>query len=98
MAQALFTDAARADVDDAIGWYESKAPEMVSEFCDALRYTVQRIEQNPKQFPRAASKTRRALLRRFPYLVLFRETRDFVVVVAVFHTSLDPRIWRSRNA
>ncbi len=96
MAQALLTEAAQADIEDAIVWYQSQAPEMVSEFREALRSIVRRIEQNPEQFPRSTSKTRRALLRRFPYLVLFRQKQDLVVVVAVFHTSRDPRAWRKR--
>jgi hypothetical protein len=39
---------------------------------------------------------RRALLRRFPCLALFRETQNAAVVVAVFHTSRDPKAWRKR--
>jgi hypothetical protein len=33
---------------------------------------------------------------RFPYLVIFREARSGAYVIAVFHTSRDPRIWRQR--
>lgn len=41
--------------------------------------------------------TRRALLRRLPYIFLFRETHDAVYVVAVFHTSRDPLVWKQRS-
>ena len=96
MRRVLFTEAARADIGDALAWYETHAPEVAQQFQDALRVVVGRIEQNPRQFPASPHNTRRALLRRFPYLVIFRETRSACIVVAVFHSSRDPRSWRAR--
>jgi plasmid stabilization system protein ParE len=96
MLPVFFTAGARGDLDDALAWYGSHAPEIVPEFRESLRAVVQRISDNPKQFPASPQETRRALLHRFPYLVIFRETRAAVYVVAVFHTSRSPRSWRSR--
>lgn len=39
-----------------------------------------RIAENPKQFSPAPKNTRRALLRRFPYILVFRETHDAVYI------------------
>jgi|SRR5208337_1626182 len=98
MPRVLFTAAARADLDDALTWYEAHAPEIVPQFREALRAVVARITENPKQFPASPHQTRRALLRRFPYLVIFRETRAAVYVVAVFHGSRAPGTWRRRTS
>ena len=98
MAEVRFTAAARADLSDAITWYEDHAPEVVAPFRQALRDVVQRIAENPKQFLSSPHQTRRALLRRFPYFVIFREIGDTAYVVAVFHTSRDPRTWRQRTS
>ena len=97
MARILFTQAARADLADALRWYDAHAPHVVPQFRDALRAAVIRIAENPKQFPPAFKSTRRALLRRFPYTLVFRETDDAVYVLAVFHTSRDPSIWKGRS-
>lgn len=96
MPRVLFTAAARADLDAALSWYEAHAPEIMPQFREALRAAVVRIAENPKQFLASSHQTRRALLRRFPYLVIFRETVHAVYVVAVFHTSRDPRTWQQR--
>jgi plasmid stabilization system protein ParE len=93
----LFTQAARADLAEAVGWYDTHAPHVVPQFRDALRTALIRIAENPKQFPPTLKNTRRALLRRFPYILVFRETQDTVYVVAVFHTSRDPLIWKRRS-
>jgi len=97
MIRVLLTAAARADLVDAVAWYEAQAPEVAPQFVDAVSAALRRIAENPKQFPPAALQTRRALLRRFPYLVIFREHDEAVYIVAIFHTSRDPRIWRQRT-
>lgn len=98
MPRVLFTAAARIDLDNAFAWYDDHAPEVAQQFRDAMREVVGRISENPKQFAPASRQTRKALLRRFPYLVIFREARNAAYVVAVFHTSRDPRKWRRRTA
>jgi plasmid stabilization system protein ParE len=97
MPRVLFTADARADLHDALTWYGAHAPEIIPQFREALRGTVSRIGNNPKQFPTSPHQTRRALLRRFPYLVIFREIGGAVYVVAVFHTSRNPKTWQSRT-
>jgi toxin ParE1/3/4 len=92
----VFTAAARADVEAAHDWYEKHSPDAASRFRDAIQFVVARIEAKPRQFPAAGHRTRRALLPRFPYIVLFRETEVAVVVVAVFHTRRDPQEWSRR--
>ncbi|WP_448028578.1 type II toxin-antitoxin system RelE/ParE family toxin [Bradyrhizobium liaoningense] len=97
MARLLFTQAARADLVDAVRWYDIHAPHVVPQFRDALRATLIRIAEHPGQFPSAYKDTRRAMLRRFPYIVVFRELHDAVYVIAVFHTSRDPLVWQRRS-
>ena len=40
---------------------------------------------------------RKAVVSRFPYVVLYREEAGEVVVISVFHTARDPSIWQSRT-
>ena len=97
MLRIIFTPAGRADLSAALDWYDAHAPHVVRHFRSALRSTLARIAENPKQFPVEYRQTRRALLRRFPYFVVFRETDEAVYVVAAFHTSRDPITWQSRS-
>jgi plasmid stabilization system protein ParE len=97
MVRVLLTPAAKADLVDAVAWYDARAPEIAPQFLETVWAALPRIAENPKQFPPSAFQTRRALLRRFPYLVIFRERGDAAYVVAIFHTSRDPRVWRQRT-
>src|SRR5271156_4615542 len=54
MLRVLFTAAARADLDDALKWYEARAPEIAPQFREALRAVVARIAE-PQAVPRLAA-------------------------------------------
>ena len=96
MPRVLFTEAAQNDFAEAIDWYEDESLEVADRFEQAIDEIVRRIEDNPRQFAPSPFDTRRAVLRRFPYLLIFRERADACYVVAVFHTSRDPSLWQER--
>jgi plasmid stabilization system protein ParE len=93
MLRVVFTQAARAEVGEAVAWYEDRHLTMAELFTGSLDQVVNRIAENPSQFPVIHKGLRRALLRRFPYGVFFRVLSDQVQVIAVLHTSRDPRQW-----
>jgi plasmid stabilization system protein ParE len=97
MRRVLFTEAAHADLTEAVDWYDAHAAHVVPQFWESLRAAIGRIAANPKQFPVGPHETRRALLQRFPYLLIFREAEEACYVVAVFHMSRDPTAWRRRT-
>jgi toxin ParE1/3/4 len=97
MPRVLLTDAARADLAEAVDWYDAHAAHVVTLFRESLRAAVARIAANPKQFPPGPHQTRRVLIPRFPYVLIFREAEDACYVVAVFHMSRDPAAWRGRT-
>jgi plasmid stabilization system protein ParE len=39
---------------------------------------------------------RRAVVRRFPYVVFYEHLDNTIIVYSVFHCSQDPKKWRSR--
>jgi plasmid stabilization system protein ParE len=49
------------------------------------------------QFPHIHGSLRRAVLRRFPYSIVFAATNEEIVVLSVFHSSRDPKRWRPRK-
>jgi hypothetical protein len=55
-----------------------------------------RIAGNPRMHPVVYKDVRRALVKKFPYLVLYREDQGEIIVIAVFHTSRNPAVWQSR--
>lgn len=97
MYPVIFTLPARAELIDAQDWYEDEAPGLGSHFRAAIDDAIQRISANPRQFPVVYKSIRRALLRRFPYALLFViEATGTLTVIACFHGSRDPAHWQMR--
>jgi plasmid stabilization system protein ParE len=93
----IFTRAARTELIDAQDWYESEAFGLGRRFRTAVDAAIERMSANPRQFPVVHKNIRRALLRRFPYALLFViEPNDTLTVIACFHGSRDPAHWRQR--
>lgn len=92
----LFRPEAAAEVTETRTWYANRATNLGDRFIADLESVVARVVERPAAFPRVHGETRRAVLRRFPYAVYFRDTPDQVVVLAV-HGRQDPRRWQSRS-
>jgi plasmid stabilization system protein ParE len=92
-----FTQAARAELIEAQDWYESEAAGLGRRFRAAIDAVIERMSANPRQFPAVFKHVRRALVRRFPYALLFVVESDTLLVIACFHASRDPAQWQKRT-
>ena len=88
---------AAGDIEDAYNWYERARIVFGEEFPAAVREGLDSALAHPEQLPVAHRSVRRALLRRFPYSLLYRVEPAAILLVAVFHATRDPRVWRARK-
>ena len=65
-------------------------------FLDDLDRAVDRIGQNPEQCPPHDFGTRRIVLRRFPFAIVFRKVVAGVEIIAIAHGRRRPGYWRER--
>ena len=89
---------AKADVADAYLWYEDQSLGLGIEFLRCVEVALLSIQRTPLIYPVVQENYRRALLRRFPFAILFEidEAGNRCVVYSVFHCSQDPEKWRAR--
>lgn len=97
MFRVIFTPAARQELIEAQDWYEGEAAGLGRRFREAMNGVTERMSTNPWQFPIVANNVRRALLRRFPYSLLFVVQGNTLFVIACFHASRDPMQWQQRT-
>ena len=88
--------AALEETEAAIAWYEQRSGKAAEMLLDELDQAIKRASENPGQFPLHEYGTRRIVLRRFPYLVIFRETDTSVEIIAVAHGRRRPGYWQDR--
>ena len=96
MKTVRFLDPAEQEMLDAAMYYELQAPGLGSDFLDKINTAVQEIGENPERCPVIQSKTRRRLIHRFPYALLYRVDPKEVVVQATMHLRRRPNYWLNR--
>jgi plasmid stabilization system protein ParE len=73
-------------------------PALGGEFFDSVAAALSVIETNPEIGTTLSpdSQTRRVLLTRFPYQVVYRLRPTEIVIVAIAHLKRRPRYWKDR--
>ena len=97
--ELVIASEAAQDIDEAYGWYEGRRTGLGEEFLSCVDGCIQAICRLPEMHAKVHKEYRRALVRRFPYVVFYEYVPGppgTVTVYCVFHTSRDPRKWRQR--
>lgn len=91
-----FHPEAVAEAQAAREWYEARSDTAGRKFAVELRAALERVQAWPERWPKYLRGTRRYLLHRFPYLVVYELADDAVHVVAIAHGRRRPGYWKSR--
>lgn len=91
-----FTAAARAELQEAVEFYDGRRPGLGRELSDEVKETILRILQNPTLSKRLSENTFQRRLNRFPYYLIYQKKPDRVRIVAVAHFRRHPNYWRDR--
>lgn len=92
---------AEEELHEAMLFYEDRRRGLGRDFYEQVEETIRSIGEAPLRFPmyegkRLRREFRRALVRRFPYIVVYQAREDETLVVAVAHASREPGYWESR--
>ena len=99
--KVILVAAAEDEVLEAAAWYESQQADVGDTLMQELAVILQAIEERPDRFPFIETlrgrRFRRAMLRRFPYSIIYELFPDEVLVLAFAHTARRPNYWLSRS-
>jgi plasmid stabilization system protein ParE len=85
-----------AEAAAARAWYAERSRAASSAFVQELDFAVERILEAPDRWPEYLHGTRRYLLRRFPFNIVYRQKGDLIQIVAFAHAKRTPGYWQSR--
>ncbi|MEK9138326.1 MAG: type II toxin-antitoxin system RelE/ParE family toxin [Bacteroidota bacterium] len=84
------------ELEEAHIWYKGKSARLGERFLDELDRAMAAIQQSPDRWPTFVGGTRRFLLHRFPFAVVYRKTDNNIQVIAVMHQRRNPGYWKKR--
>lgn len=97
--KTIFSSAAAKEIRDSYAWYEDHFNGLGDRFVSSIDLILEIIEQNPVGFPNKSGSYREAILKKFPYQIIYEyiEEKQTVYVLHVFHTKRHPGIKRKRK-
>ena len=90
-----FHPEARQDFREAIRWYRSRSPSVAAEFRETVSDVIRRVVKAPQRWPKYLHGTRRFVLHRFPFSIIYLDD-DVLSIVAVAHSKRKPGYWKAR--
>jgi plasmid stabilization system protein ParE len=94
--QIEFTEPASIELDDAFEYYELQLPDLGKKFFNEILETIELISQFPKLFAHNSKHTRKAVLRKFPYNLIYSVYKNKIFIIAVAHQNRAPEYWIDR--
>jgi toxin ParE1/3/4 len=88
---------ADVEIEEAAVWYEARRAGLGLEFMAAVDRVPADVAEASERFPTWRRPWRRAVMRRFPFVVFFEVEDDRVVVWAVAHVKRTPGYWVARR-
>jgi plasmid stabilization system protein ParE len=87
------------DIQNATDWYNLASKGLGTRFQKQVKIQINTLSQYPLAYGIRYSSVRGMLIKKFPFLVHFTvdETKRIVKIFAVFHTSRNPEIWKTRK-
>lgn len=92
----LFHPEADAELDRAVEYYEQCRSGLGLEFAEEVYAAIVRISRYPDAGSPMSENTRRSLINRFPYGIIYRLKNNFLHIIAVAHLHRQPGYWEKR--
>lgn len=98
MKETIFHPEARAEMREAVEFYEARLNGLGLRFLSAVEQTTDRISAHPEAGTPLGSELRKWIVPGFPYNIIYRVWEDYTYLVAVAHQHRRPGYWRDRSS
>jgi len=85
---------AEADFDNSYEYYAEQSPNLADSFYLSINQGFQNITNTPEGFQKIFMDIRRYVVNKFPFVIYYRVQSFSIQVIAIFHTSQSPQIWK----
>jgi plasmid stabilization system protein ParE len=91
-----FHPAAEREFDEAVGYYEQQQHGLGIDLAKEVYSAIARVMQFPESSPILSKNSRRCLVNRFPYGIIYQVKGEMLRIVAVANLHRKPDYWEER--
>ena len=81
---------AEEDLEKALDYYFKIDLDLEKKFLHYLDLTFNKILDFPNLYQYETKTSQKVLIESFPYIVIYEQYKDIIMILAIFHTSRDP--------
>ena len=96
MKNVLFHELARKELIDARDYYDDLVFGLGKTFVLELEKCLDVIKINPLAYPITKENIRKAVIIKFPYLILYLVEEKSIYILAIMHQKRKPKYWVNR--
>jgi toxin ParE1/3/4 len=97
MKTVIIHEDAEQELKEAVQYYEARSQGLGAAFEETIYQAVQRIRENPTQYPFYKKlRVRKYSVERFPYVIFYGVFEDVIWIVAMAHGRRKPEYWTQR--
>jgi hypothetical protein len=94
--KARFVSPANIELNETLKYYDHQLPGLGFRFFQEVNAAIERIRIMPEAWTKVGKRTRRCMLKGFPYAMLYVIERDEIIVTALAHLHRNPDHYKDR--
>ncbi len=95
--QIRFLELAQLELDEAIEYYDRDTPGLGTMFLAEVLQALDRIGSFPEAWHPFSKRTRRCMIRRFPYAIVYQVREEGLLIIAIANLHRKPDYWTRRT-
>jgi plasmid stabilization system protein ParE len=92
-----YLPSAREELNEAAAFYDASVPGLGEAFLDDVERAIATVRKIPGIGASVGRGFRKAILRRFPFTIVYAQRDEEIVIVAIAHQRRRPGYWRGRQ-
>jgi len=81
---------AEEDLQEALEYYSTIDETLKNKFINNLDKTFNKILNSPNLYPYETKTSQKILMDKFPYIIIYEQYENIIMILAIFHTSRNP--------
>lgn len=93
-----FHPEARFELISSVDYYEDIQTGLGLKFMDEILLAIERILIYPQSSAKLSQNSRRCLINKFPYGIIYQVKEDEIIIIAIAHLNRKPGFWQDRES
>lgn len=90
------SDEAENDFDNSYEYYYEDSPKVADAFFQRINASLEIITKSTLSFQVIHKTLRKFTVQKFPFVIYYQVVDCTIQIIAIFHTSRNPKIWTER--